>query len=519
MARTSRRTSFPVGLRGSVETNLMLSGILYQVRSRFALPINSPRTTSGSASSPSTTNAHSAETPASSRVAQTAASRTAGWVMSRFSISVGWTLVPATISISSARPWTRTYPSSSTVAASPVRYQESPARRGGSLPRVTPSPIDGPATSSIRRDRLAQLVDDAHSVRCQRPSDGELPVVRRPVRDEDLPDLRRTEDVEQPLANKLPHTTLHRRRQHLAGADRQPQPGEHFVTRMAQQSRVEAGLRIEHRHAVLSDQRQCQLLRWPNRAEHSSATAKERNEHRITQAIGEEQPRHRQAHIRRAGLDDRTDCLIEDLRVTVGVDTEFRIAGRARSEQRERRRVRRAFDVWQLRRVRSELARRDQRVGKRAGKVRLTHHRVWLGDLGRAPQLAGVQVRVDGCGHDAGAQRPKQRADEVDAVRKREEDPVADTKTSAGEYGCGTARTIEDIPIPVGLRIREIRRPVQPTVRRCDRLKLLDNVSCGRPVPILSARDLVACHRAPTFCRQIPSISTSRSGRHTFVLR
>ncbi len=54
-----------------------------------------------------------------------AASTTAGWLMRAPSTSAGPTRFPATLMVSSARPWRNQYPSSSTMAQSPWYHMPS----------------------------------------------------------------------------------------------------------------------------------------------------------------------------------------------------------------------------------------------------------------------------------------------------------------------------------------------------------------------------------------------------------
>src|SRR5436309_15879091 len=122
-ARTARRRIFAERVFGSASTSTTREGLNGRPSSLATSSDSSPAS-SGSAPG-ATTKHHTASPFVSSGTPTTADSATSGWLTSTDSTSAGPSRLPATLIVSSERPSTNHWPSSSTFAQSPWRQMPS----------------------------------------------------------------------------------------------------------------------------------------------------------------------------------------------------------------------------------------------------------------------------------------------------------------------------------------------------------------------------------------------------------
>ncbi len=246
-----------------------------------------------------------------------------------------------------------------------------------------------------RRHRGAILVHHAQPVWRQDFADAAVPPRPGGVGDQRVADLRGTEDIQEPAAERRAELGLLRLGYDLAAADGEPQGREaSAVVRRLQHLRVEARLAVEDRDPVLRDDSQRHVSRRPHRPQNGCRAPAQRQEEGITKAEPEVHPRHGEADIVLRQPERGIGRLFENLGIGVGVEAQLRVTGRSRREQAEACHVGAAGEVRRLTGGAQLVRVDDERVepGRQRGSA---DHRRGIGDLRCLAQLVDVQVGVD----------------------------------------------------------------------------------------------------------------------------
>ena len=249
-------------------------------------------------------------------------------------------------------------------------------------------------------------VDDAGLVAGDDATRGSWRHVLRSVRDRDVADLGRSDPVQDREAEALVPPCSERRRQRLAGGDAHAdRRGVHRRAGLGglEQRRVRGRHRVQDRRPFRGDEPPRALRRETFRIENDRSARRERDHHRVVQAVGKEELG-RAVHAV-VGSDMRDMAAVPLCRkehAAMKVDDRLRRAGRAarvlpKAHVRLARRGRRD-------RARPVVEEAGVRVGDREGRTRVAKHEI---------ELLGPRV---------GRQRHRDRA-ELGRAKKRGDEP------------------------------------------------------------------------------------------------